>query len=195
MGGYARLKFTIRKLYCATVVYWILFGFLHAASCAVETNESSGFRLESAGVRVGGSPTSRSHNFHSADAAVNWFLPWDWDLGKRWRLRSRLDTSAGWLGDPGGNAARVYAGVGLLAGRGGSRFSFEGGIGPTLITETDFQTKDFGIPFQFTSHLGLNWDVSKRVRLSYYFQHMSNAGLGSPNPGINLHLLGISYFF
>jgi hypothetical protein len=151
--------------------------------------------LESAGLRVGGSPTSRSHNFHSADAAVNWYLPWDWDLGKRWRLVSRLDSSAGWLGDPGGNAARIYVGVALLGRREGFPLSFEGGVGPMVITETDFGTKDFGIPFQFTGHLGLNCDVSTRVRLSYRFEHMSNAGLGTPNPGINLHTLGISYLF
>ncbi len=126
---------------------------------------------------------------------MNWFLPWDWDLGKRWRLASRLDSSAGWFGDPGFNAARIYVGGALLAGREEFPLSFEGGIGPAVITETEFGTADFGIPFQFISHLGLNWGVSRRIRLSYHFEHMSNAGLGTPNPGINLHLLGIGYLF
>jgi hypothetical protein len=191
----ACLKFTKYRSDWPVHASWILLGILGAAAWAGETNEPRGFRLESAGVRVGGSPTSRSHNFHSVDVAVDWYLPWDWNLGKRWRLMSRLDSSAGWVGDPGGNAARLYVGAALLTGREGFPLSVEGGVGPTLLTEVNFDTKDFGIPFQFTSHLGVNCDVCRRVRLSYQFQHMSNAGLGSPNPGINLHLLGISYLF
>jgi hypothetical protein len=129
------------------------------------------------------------------EGTVNWYLPWAWDLGARWRLQTRLDVAAGWLGDPGGNAAIGLIGPTLLMGREKSHFSFEAGISPTLISETEFQTKDFGFPFGFTSHVGVNWDVTRRIRIGYLFQHMSNAGLGPTNPGINLHTLAASYLF
>jgi len=54
---------------------------------------------------------------------------------------------------------------------------------------------DFGERFQFTSHIGLIWYLTDRVSLGYRFQHMSNAGLASPNPGLNLEMLELSYHF
>jgi hypothetical protein len=190
------LKLTDTRFYSVVAGHWILFAFLAVAARAGQgEEEQTGFRLESAGARVGGSPTSRAHNFHMAEATVNWNLPWAWDLGKRWRLQSRLDLAAGWLGDPGANAAIAMIGPSVLVGREKSHFSFEGGVSPTVISETQFGTKDFGIPFQFTSHFGLNWDVTKRLRLGYQFQHMSNACLCQQNPGLNLHVFGAGYLF
>jgi hypothetical protein len=49
--------------------------------------------------------------------------------------------------------------------------------------------------FQFTSHLGVNWDFAPHWRVGYRFQHMSNAGLATPNPGLNLHIFSVSYRF
>ncbi len=47
--------------------------------------------------------------------------------------------------------------------------------------------------FQFTSHVGLNWDFAEHWRLGYRFQHISNADLAKPNPGLNMHLVTLSY--
>jgi hypothetical protein len=63
------------------------------------------------------------------------------------------------------------------------------------LSQSDFGAKDFGVPFQFTSHVGLNWDVTSHWRLGYRFQHMSNAGLDAHNPGLNMHMFGLSYLF
>jgi hypothetical protein len=161
----------------------------------VGTTLSQDFSWESAGARVGGSATSRAHNFHQAEAFVNWDLPWTWRLESRSRLQSRLDSSVGWLADPGGDAAIATLGPSLLWGQDGFPLSFEGGVSPTLISRQDFRTKDFGILFQFTSHVGLNIELGSHARLGYRFQHMSNAGLSSRNPGLNLHFVAVSYRF
>ncbi|HWW00564.1 MAG TPA: acyloxyacyl hydrolase [Candidatus Acidoferrum sp.] len=153
------------------------------------------FSLESAGVRGGASFTSATRNFHQAEAFVNCNLPWDWNVDSRWRLKSRLDLSAGWLADPGGDAAVVTLGPTLALARNHFPLSFEGGVSPTLLSRSDFGTKDFGLLFQFTSHVGLNAELGRRVRIGYRFQHMSNSGLGNPNPGLNLHFLAVSYKF
>ncbi|HWX19376.1 MAG TPA: acyloxyacyl hydrolase [Candidatus Binatia bacterium] len=169
---------------------WLLTGLPIIAGAA----EAPGFSLESVGARIGGSGTDRAHDFHQAEAFVNCNLPWKWDLGKDWRLQSRFDLSGGWLADPGRDAAIVTAGPSLLLGKAQFPLSFEGGASPTLISRHEFETKDFGTPFQFTSHLGLNLDW-RHYRVGYRFQHMSNAGISDRNPGLNLHVIALSYLF
>ena len=151
--------------------------------------------LESIGGRVGGSFTSRTHDFHQAEAFANWNLPWEWDLECGWRLQLQLQCSAGWLGDPGGNAFVGTVGPSVLFFREHLPVSFDAGVSPTFLSRHDFQTKDFGSYFQFTAHAGVNWEASSHFRIGYRFQHMSNAGLGWTNPGLNLHALALSYKF
>ncbi len=170
----------------------IIIGALTPVFC---TLNAQGLRLEAAGARVGFSSVSADHNFHQVDIAANWNLPWNWALGSHMQLQSRIDLSAGWLGDPGGDAAIGTFGPSLVLSRKGFPLALEGGVSPTLLSQHEFQSKDLGSYFQFTSHAGLNWDFSHHFRLAYRFQHMSNAGLATPNPGLNLHMLGVSYFF
>ena len=56
-------------------------------------------------------------------------------------------------------------------------------------------TLNFGIPFQFTSHAGLNWEIGGQFGVGYRYQHLSNAHLSNHNPGLNLHGLVLSYRF
>ncbi len=156
---------------------------------------AEGLHLESAGARFGFYQGGADESFHQAEAFLNWNLPFAWELGHSWHLQSRLDASAGWLGDSSANAAIFTAGPSVLLQRNSFPLSLEGGVSPTVLTHTDFPSKDLGFPFQFTSHLGLNFDILSRIRLSYRFQHMSNGGLGPHNPGLNLHLFGLSYLF
>jgi hypothetical protein len=156
---------------------------------------AEGFRPESAGVRVGFPANRSGADFRQVEAFVDWDLRRPWDLGREWHLQPRLDLSAGWLGDQGGDAAIVAAGPTLVLGWKRFPVSLEGGVSPTVISLENFQTKDLGTDFQFTSHIGVNWDFASQVRLSYRFQHMSNAGIGENNPGLNLHMVGLSYLF
>src|SRR5579864_7808686 len=127
---------------------------LVSACCAQE------IRLESAGARFGFDPIGAGHDFYQAEAFVNWTLPWSWDLGSSWDLQSRGDVSAGWIAESGAQAAIASAGPTLVLAKRGLPFSFEAGVRPTLMTRSDFRSKDFGLPFEFTSHAGVNLDVS-----------------------------------
>jgi lipid A 3-O-deacylase len=153
------------------------------------------FSLESAGARFGIPAGSSGQQFLQAEAFVNWNLPWRWDLGAQWRLDTRLDLSAGWLGAGSIQAALGTLGPSLVLHRAAFPVSLEASISPTLLSTGHFESKNFGTPFQFATHTGLNWDFAPHLRLGYRFQHMSNAGLSSHNPGLNLHLFGLSYFF
>ena len=86
-------------------------------------------------------------------------------------------------------------GPSLVLGRRRLPLSVEGGISPTMLSEYEFASKNLGSIVQFTSHVGLSWEFAPHWRLGYRFQHMSNAGLGSHNPGLNLHVFGLSYVF
>ncbi len=167
-------------------------GIIASAACG---GFAQSIRLDSAGARFGFSPEGAGSDFHQAEGFVNWNLPWDWDLGSLWSLRSRLDASLGWLGESGADAGIATLGPSLWVGREQFPLGFEGGVSPTVLTRSDFRSKDFGIPFQFTSHIGFNFDVASRIRFSYRFQHMSNASLGRHNPGLNMHMFGLSYLF
>jgi len=150
---------------------------------------------ESAGGRFGVAANLSAQTFHQTEAFANWNLPWDWDLGAQFRLQSRLDLSAGWLGDSHTDAAVGTIGPTLVLSREKFPFTLEFGVSPTIISEPRFATKDFGEAFQFTTHIGLNFRLPWHLALNYRFQHMSNAGLNHNNPGLNLQLFGVSYVF
>jgi hypothetical protein len=126
---------------------------------------------------------------------VYWNLPWRWILGDNWPLQSRLDASAGWLGRVGTDAAMVTLGPTLVLHYKELPVSLEGGASLTGLTQDKFGSKNLGTRFQITSHVGVNWDFASHLRASYHFQHMSNAGIREPNPGLNLHVFAVSYLF
>lgn len=151
--------------------------------------------LESAGARFGFLGRGAGTGFHEAEGFVNWDLPWAWDFGSAWFLQTRLDASMGWLGDSGADSFIGTFGPSLVAGHQDFPLSLEVGVSPTLLSLDDFPSKNLGAAFEFTSHVGLNFDITSHIRLGYRFQHLSNAGIGRHNPGLNLHMLGLSYLF
>lgn len=146
-------------------------------------------------VRAGTSLNHRSESFREVDAALNFDLPWRWNLGSDFQIQTRADLSAGWL--RGEDEEGVVGTAGPVAVLSWKDFplTLQGGSSPTLLSRHRFGGRDYGSAFQFTTHAGLNWDFSEHVRFGYRYQHMSNAGLGDPNPGLNLHMLAVSYRF
>ncbi len=163
---------------------------LWAGACRSEE-----FRLESVGARGGFPENNSSRYFNQAELFADWNLPWSWDLGREWNVRTRLEFSIGWLGDFGNNGAIGALGPVLVLGRESLPVSLVAGISPAFLSRTDYGSKDFGINFQFTSRVGLNFDFARHWRLTYEFQHMSDAHLSSKNPGLNMHLFGLGYVF
>ena len=73
----------------------------------------------------------------------------------------------------------------------------EGGLGVHVHTDDNLGSKDFSIPFAFGSHggAGARFGTDGRYELGDRYQHLSNASLGSSNPGIDFHLFHLSYYF
>ncbi len=177
--------------------HWVSVGtcVLACLLAQAEASRAGDFRLESVGARGGIYGNSGPHDFHQAEAFAIWNLPWDWDLGKEWHLQSQLELSAGWLGDSGVNSAIGSLGPGVLLSRARLPVSLEAGFYPTLLSKHTFGSEKIGSDFQINNHVGLNWDFAEHWRLSYRFEHLSNAGLSKDNPGLNMHLFGLSYVF
>lgn len=185
------MVFPNRAFRAIRVAVWVFAGLLAGAVAS----RAEGFSLESAGVLGGFQADHSNRDFHQVEGFGNVNLPWGWDLGKEWHLQSRLDLSLGWLGGRGDSAVIGSLGPSLILSKARLPLSFDGGVLPTGLTRYTFGSYDFGMDCQFTSYLGLNWDLAKHWRFGYRFQHMSNGGLAAPNPGLNMHIFAVSYLF
>jgi lipid A 3-O-deacylase len=112
-------------------------------------------------------------------AGTRWSLAWDAALG-------------GWHSD----AGTVYD-LGLtpvLRYAHSSQGAYaDGGIGVHWLSSTHISSAlDFSTRFQFGDHVGVGYRL-ERYDVSLRFQHLSNAGIRNPNPGINFLQLRLRY--
>jgi hypothetical protein len=184
---------------CATLKYGIVWSVWTALiSCLPHLApgaDTEHFSLESAGARFGFGATHASRGFRSGEAFLNCNLPVLWEPATNLIITIRMDFTAGWLGRDGENASMASVGPTLVLRYKNFPISLEAGSSSTLISGHDFGDLDLGDTFQFTTHAGLNWDITRHWRLGYRYQHTSNAGLANHNPGLNLHSFGLSYVF
>lgn len=147
------------------------------------------------GTRGGLSFNGNENRFQQVEAFADMNLPWKWDFYSDWRFQPRIDASAGWLEGEHADAFIGTAGPLVELRKGTFPLALEGGFSPTILSRDRFGSRDFGERFQFTSHIGLIWHVTEQISVGYRFQHMSNAGIANPNPGLNLQMLELSYSF
>lgn len=148
-----------------------------------------------AGARGGASLDASSGRFYQAEAFAGWKIPWRWNFCSHWSLQPCVDLSAGSITGKDENGF-----VGTLGPLAELRYGkcpvlLEGGASPTWLSRSTFGSENFGERFQFTSHIGLEWDVTKNFTIEARFQHMSNAGLATPNPGLNIEMLSFRFNF
>jgi hypothetical protein len=175
-------------------------GLLLAAATAAAQEKTTATAPEKAwqsvGVRSGFSTRDMPRDpFRQTELFSIWNLPRTWRPCADWSVKPRLELTAGCL------SAKKEEG---FAGTLGPELAFkhdklplilDGGISPTVLSHDTYGYRDFGILVQFTSHVGLDWEFGAHWKLGYRFQHMSNAGIASHNPGLNLHLFGLGYLF
>ena len=151
--------------------------------------------------------------FGSGDDGINRYglaLQWDWsavwvrtgswELGGYWELSGSY-----WDGDDGRSGTDSLVEVGLTPVFRFQRQSVESGLAPFaelgigvhIQSRENLEDKDFGTLFAFGSHLGfgMQFGSDQAYEISYRFQHLSNAGIGDDNPGINFHMLRLGYRF
>jgi len=148
-----------------------------------------------AGARGGASFDNDGGRFQQAEAYGGVGLPWRWDFYRNWYLRPGGDASVGWLGEDGTSAFVGTLGGFFELGKGRFPLRLKGSFAPTLLSRFRFPTKDFGDDLQFTTRIGLEWEITRRCSVGAWFQHMSNGSISRSNPGLNLETLSAQYNF
>lgn len=153
------------------------------------------FRFES-GLRYGFSfAEDRPHEFQQPEAFFNWNIPWQWHFTTNWSVEPQATVSAGWLQQHNTGGFVGSLGPDLVIRRKNFPVTLVGGAGFTFLGRTSYEARDFGCPWQFNEHIGLNWEITPRFFIGYRFQHMSNAHLDVHNPGLNMHMVSAGYKF
>jgi hypothetical protein len=124
-------------------------------------------------------------------AGAQWSWERKWFTGGRWHLGGYWDAQLGGWHDGNDIADVSLTPVFRLqeSARSGLSPYVEAAIGVHLLSDKQITpTKRFGSSFQFGDHLGVGVRFGERGRhdLGLRLQHLSNAGLKDPNPGINL---------
>jgi lipid A 3-O-deacylase len=135
-------------------------------------------------------------------------VQWDWNREllrmSDWQLGGYFDLAIGqWHhGDvrPGQNDNITEIGLTpVFRVEGTSRTGpyLEAGIGFHLLSHTQIGDKRVSTAFQFGDHLGFGYRFGAKSAfdLGYRFQHLSNASIKRPNPGINFHQIRLQYHF
>ena len=147
------------------------------------------------GVRSGASFENDAGDFQQVDVFTGMYLPWSWGAQAGLNLKPQLEGSAGWLDNQGDGGFVGTLGPTVELRKGTFPVALEGGVSFSGLSRSDFPDRNLGGWFEFTDHAGLNWRITKHFTLGWRFQHMSNAGIANPNPGLNLQMLELSYSF
>ena len=153
------------------------------------------WEFESVGLRTGTSATRVNEHFVQVDAFTRVSTPWSSKPSQEYRVQTTLDISAGGLWRDGYYGFVGSGGPVFTFSKKGFPLEFAAGISPTILSRWQFGEVPLGIPFQLTTHAGLNLPFSRNWIAGYRYQHMSNAGLGAHNPGVDLHSISIAYCF
>ena len=154
-----------------------------------------GIDWQTIGLRGGISNNSNEEDFKQYEGFATWNLPWSGDLAFNWSLIAYLEANAGLLNGGGESAFVGSIGPGIYFRGFRDKIRILMGINPTIISKHEFGDEDFGGPFQFTSHIGIDFNFVRHCAIGYRFQHMSNFVFYDSNPGLNLHMIEISYLF
>ena len=187
---------------CARLWRVIVAGWVVAIVLTSSSNLAAELRLESLAVRGGFSGSSvigeeQQTDFNQVDLALTARLPWEWNVGTGWIIKTRLLTSAGVLrGSQETNGVFTLVPLDVIFGRKDGLLSIDMGVGGALLTDYKFGNQNFGGPFQFVWTWGATSRFAGPFGAGYHFQHYSDATIyGSESRGVDLHLFEIIYWF
>ena len=147
------------------------------------------------GLRGGISVSSRRVDFEQYELFAAYRLSPQWAYDSDWIVHTQINATLGELHSDEISSVIVSIGPGLTLTKPDSAFSMDIGSSPTYISDPEHGTKDLGGNTQFITHIRLNYRFSDRFATAFRYQHMSNAGLEKPTPGLNIQSLELSYRF
>jgi len=147
------------------------------------------------GFQAGLSATDSNEDFEQYEVFATYGLPWSWGLTPGWFVSTRIHLSAGALRGGGETGFIGSVGPSIALSMVHGLILLSGGISAALLSEHQFGQENFGGPIQFVSHVGISFKLDANLGVGYRFQHMSNASIYNRNPGLELHVLELSYLF
>lgn len=154
---------------------------------------------QEAGVRMGIQAGPKREYFHLYEAFAVYGTPWEWRTASGWGLAPQLATSAGAL--VGGNETGFIgsAGTGLTFNKPGNGIALETGVNLDLLDRRQFGRQDFGSILLWGAYMGLSYRFASGLGVGYRIQHLSNNRIlytsNTPNPGVDMHMIGVSWSF
>jgi len=152
-----------------------------------------------AGVRMGFQVNSKEVYFRQYEAFAVYGLPWEWRTVSGWGVAPRVDVSLGVLEGAGQVGLIGALGPALTLDKPDGGFSTDLGINADILERRHFGRQDFGRILQFGAYLGVNYRFASGIKIGYRLQHISNGHIlypkDTPNPGLDMHLFGLSYVF
>jgi hypothetical protein len=170
------------------MVKWFL-----ALACAALLGLPAAAAAAQFGVRGGTDATGTEQSYSATELYLLYPLSWRWYVAGG-TLQPRLDGGIAWLISGNDHGGWLAAGANMVYSVDWLPVELEAGLRPVWMFETVYGREDFGGSLQFYSQIGAALRFS-RFALNYRFQHLSNAGIYGSNPGLNLHLFGISAKF
>jgi hypothetical protein len=147
----------------------------------------------SVGVRGGPTAIDKDEDFNLYEAFLVYGLPWRFNLTSDIAMNTRLNASAGVLDGGGTQGVIATIGPGVVIEKKGGRVQLDIGGGFLVMSEDVYGNQDFDEETQLYCHIGLNYLLDRNWVAGYKFHHISNAGFHDTNPGLDFHLLELSY--
>lgn len=147
------------------------------------------------GVRAGMNDNRNEEDFTKYEFFVNYTLPWIWRSKSGWIFASKIDLTAAVLHAAGTNGFLGSLGPAITVTKKGLRVMVDLGVSPAYLGEDKYGQEDLSGHFQFFTHVGVTVRIIQNLGIGYEFQHVSNAGIQQPNPGLNMHNIQIIYSF
>ena len=147
------------------------------------------------GFRLGLSDHRNEEYFRKYEAFLNWYLPWAWRSASGWIVAPRIDFTGAALKGGGTTGFLGSIGPSLAVRKVGWILAIDFGISPAYLSEDRYGKEDMSGHIQFLSHGGVSLLPFRNLGVGYRFQHVSNADIQQPNPGINMHSLELNYRF
>jgi hypothetical protein len=183
------------KKYAILCIAWLS---IAVYPCIALCSETGGGWNE-AGVRMGIQAGPKREYFHRYDLYAVYGLPWDWRSSSGWGVAPQLNTSLGALHTGADTGFIASLGTGLTISKTGFNLVPELGINIDLMDRRHYGKQDFGSILLFGAYAGLSYRFDCGLGVGYRFQHLSNNRIlysdNTPNPGVDLHMIGISWHF
>ena len=165
-----------------------------ASQAEISSKDNATYREKfDTGFRYGLSDQRNEEYFRKYEFFFNWYLPWAWRPKSGWILASRLDFTGAALNAAGTTGFLGSVGPTLAVRRAGWIVGIDLGISPAFLSEDWYGREDLSGHIQFMTHGAVSLFPIKNLSIGYEFQHVSNADIEQPNPGLNMHNIRISY--